>query len=192
VASPLDPFIPNPDVRERHAVLVKAPADMVSQIARDFDMQTLPLVHAIFWLRNKVLRSAEPPPERGMGLVAATQSFGWGILVDEPGRVYVSGATCQPWLADVVFTALPPEAFAAYAVPDHVKIVWSVETEPLEPALTRLSTETRVVSTDEAARAKFRRYWRMFGIGILAIRWFMLPAVRREAEARWRAEGAAR
>ena len=35
---------------------------------------------------------------------------------------------------------------------------------------------------DDAARAKFRRYWRVFGIGILLIRWLVLPAIRREAE----------
>jgi hypothetical protein len=38
----------------------------------------------------------------------------------------------------------------------------------------------------DVARGKFRRYWRKFGIGVAAIRRLMLPALRREAERRWR------
>jgi hypothetical protein len=182
----LDRFIPRPDVRERHATLVRAPAGLVLEVAREFDLQEIPIVHAIFWLRAKLLRAKTPPPARGMGLVALTQRIGWGVLVDQPGA-YVSGAACRPWQADVVFSGIPVEQFVAYAEPDQVKIVWSLETEALEPTLTRLATETRVVATDEHARAKFRRYWRVFGIGIVLIRWLVLPAVRRRAERQWRA-----
>jgi hypothetical protein len=67
-----------------------------------------------------------------------------------------------------------------------VKIAWTIETEPAGEALTRLRTETRVEPTDESARRKFRRYWRRFGVGIVAIRWLGLPAIRREAERRHR------
>jgi hypothetical protein len=182
----LDRFIPRPDFGERHATLVRAPADLVQQIARDFDLQSIPAVRAIFWLRTKLLRAKEPPPARGTGLVTLTQSIGWGVLVDQ-SEAYVSGAACQPWQADVVFTAIPVEQFAAYAEPDQVKIVWSIEAEALEPTLTRFYSETRVVATDEQARVKFRRYWRVFGIGIVMVRWLALPAVRRRAERQWRA-----
>jgi hypothetical protein len=43
-----------------------------------------------------------------------------------------------------------------------------------------------VVATDAQARAKFRRYWRRFGIGIMLIRRLLLPAIRRQAEPQWR------
>jgi len=56
---------------------------------------------------------------------------------------------------------------------------------PIEPALTLFRTETRVLPTDEAARRKFRRYWRFFGAGIVLSRWLLLPALRREAEQPW-------
>jgi hypothetical protein len=183
----LDPFVPAPDVRDRHSTLVRAPADLVMEVARNFDMQSIPAVHAIFWLRTKLMRAKGAAPARGNGLAASTQRIGWGVLVDQPGRAYVSGAACQPWQADVVFSPIPAEQFRAYAEPDRVKIVWSLETEALEPALTRLSTETRVAATDDRARAKFRRYWRVFGIGIVLIRRLVLPAARRQAERRWRA-----
>lgn len=182
----LNRFMPRPDLAERHATLVRAPAYLTQEVARGFDLQSIPAVHAILWSRSKLLQSKAPPPARGMSLVALTQSIGWGVLVDQP-EAYVSGAACQPWQADVVFTAIPVEQFAAYAGPDQVKIVWSLEAEAIEPTLTRLCTETRVVATDEQARVKLRRYWRIFGIGIVMIRWLVLPAARRRAERQWRA-----
>jgi hypothetical protein len=45
------------------------------------------------------------------------------------------------------------------------------------------------VATDAPARARFRRYWRWARFGIVAIRLLLLPAVRREAERRWRVVG---
>jgi hypothetical protein len=42
------------------------------------------------------------------------------------------------------------------------------------------------VATDDQARTKFRRYWRLFGIGIVMIRRLLLPALRRQAEWQWR------
>jgi hypothetical protein len=66
-----------------------------------------------------------------------------------------------------------------------VKIAWTLEAEPLEPALTRFSHETRAVATDGEARTKFRQYWRWARFGIVSIRLLLLPAIRRAAERRW-------
>lgn len=189
MSSLLDRFAPTPQVQERQTTLVRAPADLVQEVARNFDLMSIRVVRAIFWLRGKVLRAKEPAPAPGFGLVAYTQNIGWGVLLDQPGRAYVSGAACRPWEADVHFSPIPAEGFSSYAEPEFVKIVWSLETEPVEPALTRLSTETRVVATDERGRVRFRRYWLLFGIGIVMIRWFLLPSVRREAERQRRMRG---
>ena len=139
----VDQFLPSADVSERHETLVHAPAHIVFDVAQRFDLQSIPLVRGIFWLRAKLLGAAKPPADR----------------------------------------------FATFAGPDLVKIVWTLEAEPVEPALTRFRTETRVQATDESARRSFRRYWRRFGMGIVLIRWLLLPAVRREAERRYRAGG---
>ncbi len=184
-------FIPAPDARERHAVLVRAPADLVFEVAEAFDLQSIRPVRVIFWLREKLLRARPGPPRTPRGLVDEMTSIGWGVLAREPGRLLVAGAETQPWQADVIFRPIPPERFAAFAEPNRVKIAWTIEAEPLGPDRARLATETRAVATDAGARRKFRRYWRTFGIGIVLIRWFLLPAVRREAERRFRpADGA--
>ncbi len=183
--APLDRFISQPDVRERFEIVIAAPADLVMQTAVDFDLQSLPLVQAIFWLRERFMRATPSAPRKPQGIVAETRSLGWGLLAETPGRVIVCGATCQPWLADVTFTPIAPERFASYAEPNQVKIAWTLEAEPLSPATTRFAHETRVVATDASARAKFRHYWRWARFGIVAIRLLMLPAMRRAAQRRW-------
>ena len=186
MSTALDRFIPCPDVRKRREITLRAPAAVALDVARRFDMQSIFMIRAIFWLRAKMLGARTPAARRPTGLVAEMLALGWGCLVDEPGHIFVAGAACQPWRADVVFSAIPPEQFAAYAEPGRVKIAWTLEAEALGPALTRFATETRVVATDAQARAKFRRYWRRFSIGIVMIRRFLLPAIRRQAERQWR------
>lgn len=181
----IDRFMPQADVTERHETLVRAPADVVFDVAQTFDLQSIPLVRAIFWLRAKILGVAEMPAHLfEKGLVAETQALGWRILAARPGRELVAGSVTQPWQGDVIFTPVEPDRFATYSAPDMVKIVWTLEAEPLGPALSRFRTETRVLATDEAARTKFGRYWRWAGLGIVLIRWLLLPALRREAERR--------
>lgn len=183
----IERFMARSDVTERHETLVHAPADIVFDVAQSLDLQSIPLVRAIFWLRALVLGGAKPPAHLfAKGLVAETMATGWGILAERPGRELVAGSVTQPWKGDVIFTPVEPDRFAAYSAPDMVKIVWTLEVEPLGPALSRFRTETRVLATDEAARTKFRRYWRWAGVGIVVIRWLLLPALRREAERRAR------
>jgi hypothetical protein len=187
---PLDRFIPAPDIRERFHTTIRAPAPLVMEVAANFDLQSLFLVRAIFRLREKLMRATPPAPRQPQGLLAETRGLGWGLLVEEPGRLIVCGAVCQPWLASAGFTPIPAERFQAYAGPNQVKIVWTLEAEPLGPEVTRFSHETRALATDGAARIRFRRYWRWARFGIISIRLLLLPAIRREAERRWVARGA--
>jgi hypothetical protein len=187
-ASLLDPFIPDPDVRERFGTTVRAPARIVMEVACGFDMHSVPAVKAIFWMREKLMGAVPAAPRIPRGILEETRALGWGLLSEQPGRFVVCGAACQPWLADVRFLAIPADEFANYAQPDQVKIAWTLETEELGPALTHFSQETRAAATDEAARRKLDRYWRWARFGIVAIRLLMLPAVRKEAERRWIAE----
>ena len=179
---PLDPFIPAPDARERFAVTVRAPAALVYDIACTFDMQSIWSVRTIFQMRERIMGS-RPGVRVPRGLLDELEGLGWGCLVKRPGELFVGGAVCQPWLADVKFRAVPPEAFAAFAEPDLVKIAWTLETQSRGPTLTELRSETRVAATDEAARKRFLGYWRWARVGIYTIRWLLLPAVRRQAEA---------
>ena len=143
--SPLDPFLPHADVRERHEILVHAPADLVLATARHLDPESIPAVRAIFSLRAWILGSRRP--RLAAGLVEKTLRLGWGILEEEEGRFFCAGAVCRPWLADVDFRPLPPADFAAYAEPGRVKIAWTLEAVPEKAGWTRFATETRATAT---------------------------------------------
>ncbi len=182
----LDRFLPEYDIRERHSIAIEAPARLVVETARRYDLRSLPPVAAILRLRAWILRARGPAGPR-QGLVEETRRLGWGVLEEEDGRYYCSGAVCQPWLADVVFHAVPPADFRDYAEPDLVKIAWTLEALSLGPGRTRFSTETRAFATDAGARRKFLRYWKSVRPGIVLIRLCLLRAVRRSAERAWRA-----
>ena len=186
--APLQRFIPHPDVRERFETTIRAPAALVMDAAGEFDMQSLPAVKLIFTLRERLTHAARTVPRKPQGILEETRSLGWGLLAEQPGRFVVCGATCQPWLANVVFSAVAPAEFVAFSQPDRVKIAWTLEAAEIGPGLTRFGQETRAVATDEQARIKFRRYWRWARFGIVAIRLLMLPAIRKAAERRWALE----
>jgi len=183
----LDRFIANPDAGGRHEITIHAAAGFVLDKAHNFDIESVRMVSAIFWLRAKLLRAPLPAEKTHVGLVANMEGLGWGCLAEESGHYYAAGAVCQPWLPDVAFSAVTPEEFSSYAAPNQVKIAWTIEADALGPDLTRFATETRAAATDERSRVQFRKYWRKFGIGIILIRLLLLPAVRREAERQWKA-----
>jgi hypothetical protein len=181
----LDPYLPDPEVVERHRIRIAAPAETVDAVARMLDLQATRVVRAIFRTRELVL-GGTPRRDIPRAFIPQMRALGWGVLADEPGRAIVMGAVTRPWEADVVFRALPPDGYAAFAEPGYVKIAWALLAEPDGPAACRFATETRVATTDGAARARFRRYWAAFSPGILLIRPLLLRQVRREAEARHR------
>jgi hypothetical protein len=176
--------MPDYEVAERHRVRVRAPAEVTFAAACEQDLMAVPLVRAVFKAREIVLGSEPDPVTRPRGLLALTTSLGWGVLAEVPGREIVMGAVTQPWRANVIFRALPPEEFVAFDEPDHVKIAWTLRVDPVGSERSVFRTETRAVATDAAARAKFRWYWAKFSPGIAMIRRLSLGPVRRDAERR--------
>ena len=180
----VDRFAPDAEVRERHEIVIDAPAGVAFAVAEDFDLLSIRPVRWLFWLRARAMGAQPPAAGERLGLGTEMRRMGWGELARRPGRELAVGAAVQPWLPQPVFTPVPAADFVAYAKPAHVKIVWTLEAEPLARERTRFRTETRVVATDEEARRKFRRYWLFARSGIVLIRRLLLPALRREAERR--------
>jgi hypothetical protein len=184
----LDRFMPTYDVVERHHLQVNAPADVTYAASMEMNLEDSTMVRAIFKLREFVL-GAEANPNLPKGsLVDVTKALGWRVLAEVPGRELVMGAVTQPWKANPVFRGLPPEEFASFAEPDHVKIIWTLRADPTGAAESVARTETRAVATDPKARAAFRRYWAGVSPGIWLIRELGLQLTKKDAEARdWRA-----
>ena len=182
----LDRLIPKYDVVERQAIRVAAPAEVTFAAACDVNLQDSAIIRAIFKGRELLLRSRKDNMPRPLSLAAQAISWGWCVLAEVPGCEIVFGAVTQPWLANPVFRALPPEDFAAFREPRYVKIAWTLRAYRIGESRSVAFTETRVATTDLVAREKFRRYWTFLSPGIIVIRKIGLRLTKREAERRVR------
>jgi hypothetical protein len=178
----LDRLIPVYDVVERLQVHVAAPAELTFSVACNLRLLRSGLIRAIFRTRGFVLGGMADENRQEMGLADQAKAWGWSTLAEQPGREIVFGAVTQPWVANPVFRGLSPAEFRSFQEPGFVKIAWTLRADPLDPANAVASTETRVATTDAAARAKFRRYWAFVSPGTILIRLLALRRVRTEAE----------
>ena len=185
----LDRFIPASEVVERHHIRVEAPAAITLTAAREQDLFGSPLVRAIFKAREVVLGTTPQNAQRPRALLPQMLSLGWGVLGEVPGHEIVVGAVTKPWEPNVVFRALPPDAFAAFNEPGYVRIVWSLRADPEGAGRSIFRTETRAIATDPVSRARFRRYWSLASPGIGLIRRLLLRPLKSEAERRAHAAG---
>ena len=177
-------FMPEYEVAERHHIRVAAPAATTFSVATDLDLTQSTVIQAIFTTRELVLRARPDTPVRPQALITQMKALGWGVLAEIPDREIVMGAATQPWMANVVMHALPPDQFAVFHEPGYVKIAWTLRADSIGPAESIARTETRVTTTDPMARAKVRRYWSFFSPGIILIRHICLGLVKKEAEKR--------
>lgn len=183
----LDAFMPLWEVAERHAVQVAAPAHATFAAAHGLDINRSRVVRALFAARSLPARlQGEPERREPASLVDETLALGWRILAEVPGRMLIMGAATRAWEKRVTFRGIAPRAFAAFDEPGYVKIVWTLEAEPLGRDRSRFVTRTRVVATDAAAPRQFRRYWSLVSPGVRLIRRATLGLVKRDAERRWR------
>lgn len=180
----LNRFMPRYDIVERHHIRAAAPAALTLLAASEVDFQRSRLIRAVFKARELALGADPGAPTRPRGLLALTRQLGWGVLTETPGREIVMGAVTQPWRANVVFRALPPETFASFDEPGYVKIAWTLRADPINATESVFRTETRAVATDDTARARFRRYWACVWPGVSLIRRISLRLVKEDAEGR--------
>ena len=159
--------------------------------AEETDLLDAPLARAILRGRAWLLGADPDREQRPSGVLALTQSIGWRVLAEVPGREVVVGAVTKPWDANPTFRSIPAPYFAGFSEPGYVKIAWTLRADAVAPGQSIFRTETRVMATDPISRAKFRRYWAWLSPGIVLIRKAMLAPVKAEAERRVRAQQAA-
>jgi hypothetical protein len=180
----LDQFIPTPEVVEHHHIDIDAPAEVVLATAKEMRMLDSPIIRGIIRMREIAMggqRDERPHPGT---LLEQMQSIGWVVLAEKAGRQVVLGCVTQPWVANPVFKSVPSAEFQAFSEPGYVKIAWTLGADPIDDRRSTFHTETRVATTDAAARDRFRRYWSFVAPGVELIRLAMLRPLKRAAETR--------
>jgi hypothetical protein len=173
----LDTYLPEFDVVERADLVVDGiEPDAAYDVVRNFDLLDVPLTRLLFTLRGlpaatiRVLRRLPPMPRPTGSLIDQALAMGWRILEERPGEEIVLGAVTQPWHAAVSFRGMPARRFLAFRQPGYAKIAWNLRVDRTADGRTRVSTETRVRTTDARSRVRFRRYWTVFAPFIHLIR----------------------
>ncbi len=172
----LERILPEFDVRSRHAIEIDAPAEKVARAAYAWRLDSSP---SIRWLTRL----------RGLGKSAGTirdamGGAGFSVLAEEAGEEIVLGIAGRFWAlsesANLIRT--PDErAFRQFNRPGCAKAAMTFRIEALDAARTRLSTETRVLCCDRAARRSFRLYWTLIGPFSGLIRREMLRGIAKAA-----------
>ena len=186
----LDAFIPEPEVLEHHKIAINAPADVVMTSAKQLELLKSPMIRAIFRARELALGGEPDTRPHPTTLMEQMQSIGWVVLAERPSRQVVFGSVTQPWEATPVFRSIPADQFRDFAEPGYVKIAWTLRADPIDNGHTLFHTETRVCTTDEQARDRFRTYWSFVAPGVELIRLAMLQPLKRAAEGRVRVPAA--
>lgn len=177
----IDRFMPVFEVVKRHAIEVDADQATTYEAAKSLDLgQSLPI---------QILVGIRSIPAYVTGRRKPTASFrlmdmlgaGFVLLEEQPDDEIVMGAVGRFWRPTGGMESVAREDFVAFDQPGFAKGVMNVRVEGDEFA-TRLSTETRVLCTDDRSRRSFARYWRVIGPFSALIRRLMLQKMKAAAE----------
>lgn len=179
----IDRFMPTFDVSEYHVRHIAAPADRTYDIVRGIDMMRSPLVKVLFGLRRvPQFFTGNVTPIEALTFDALIEN-GFVLLAEEPGVEVVLGAVGTFWKPTGGIEPIPADAFEGFDRPGYAKATMNLRVEPEGDRGCLVSTETRVVGTDDTSRRKFAAYWRLIGPFSALIRVQMLSLVEKDAAA---------
>jgi hypothetical protein len=174
-----DEFLPVYDVSDEVATVVASDVRTTWDALMDADLievgRQRPLVAALgavrilpdlVWQR---LHGEHPPaaPER-LTLRDTTKlpmsGGGWVLLGERPPEEIALGLVGKFWRPVIEFAQVEANEFKEWSQPGFAKTIYALGTRRLEDDRTLLWAMMRTATTDERARAWFRRYW-TFGVG---------------------------
>jgi hypothetical protein len=178
----LDDFLPEYQFTEVHVGRVRAPVEAVVKAIREVSLADMPA--AVWLLRIRAAASGHfrgSPPETGP-LLDQMLRPGSGFLaldLSDPSELVLG-------MVGFVHKPKPPvttpEQFIAFTTPDGIRVAFNLCVVDEGGEVVRVSTETRSLANDDAARRTFARYWRIIYPGSAIIRRVWLDAIVARAE----------
>src|SRR5215831_6100358 len=178
----LDDVVPHPQYRICHSRVVDAPPTAVWDELCRVTMSALPAGYALEGIRLLPARLAGRKHQSlaGRTFLDVTPI---PVLFSERPQVVISAGLSQAWrlLGGPAPPRLDAAALRAWSQPGWVKVAMEFRVEPTA-AGTRLSTETRVTTTDPRTRRLFAPSWFFIRPGSSAIRREVLRVTGDRAE----------
>jgi hypothetical protein len=190
----IDELMPRYDVATRHTIEVHASPAAAYEALQHADfaksgvlrmltsLRALP-ARLLEWRRQGRVRQA--PPRRLVETLATLEKAGFVLLADVPPTELVLGIEGRFWALDGG-RCTPPAASFRTTVPQAgtARAVWGFHFAPLDATRTLVTTQTRVLCADAAARHRFLPYWFVIRPASGLIRRVILRQLRDEAERR--------
>lgn len=182
----LDELMPCWQFGERHEIPVDAAPERALEAVERVTPGEMPLVRLLFAVRSvpaRVRGKRGLPARKNEPLLQQMLDFGFVLLAEETHREVVFGGVGQMFepSGGVTPTIRSAREFLAFEEPGYAKVAMNFRVG-LADVDNRMSTETRVLTTDSRARQKFGRYWLVIRPGSAAIRRSWLRAAKRRAE----------
>ena len=169
----IDRALPRYDEREYHQIEISGERTEVYQTVRTLDFSDSFLIRTLFRLRGL--------PAKATNLDGLLQ-VGF-LLVDEiPNVEFVLGLVGKFWNVRAQILELDAVQYTEFNQRGYAKLAWNFAIQESTSGLVRLSTETRIVCTDNRSRFRFKLYWFLIGRFSGLTRREMLRCVKRKVE----------
>ncbi len=171
----MDQFLPRYDLAVAHARVVRASPAECYAAATELDLFRSPLIRTLIDVRGLPQRLVStlkgpgnvttPAVSRACFRLKDLIGLGWTQLGEVPGSELVLGQVSMPWKPVATSTGSPvsPEQFSRFDRPGFAKIATSLRVDAYGIGSSIVTMETRVATTDEESRRRFRRYWLLVG-----------------------------
>ncbi|MGD8529811.1 MAG: hypothetical protein PVG97_02450 [Syntrophobacterales bacterium] len=169
----IDRVLPKYDEREYHQIEIRGDRRKVYQTVRSIDFSHSFIIRTLFRMRGLPTTSTNLH-----GLLQA--GF---LLVDEiPPEEIVLGLVGKFWTYRAEILKLNAVQYGEFNQKGYAKLAWNFAIHDHSPGVVRLSTETRIVCTDDRSRSRFKIYWTLIGRFSGLTRKEMLRVVKRRME----------
>ena len=184
----IDRFLPTFDASHICEESVAAAPEVVYTAIRETDLRD-PVIDFLFALRelplrlSRRLRGEAPPPAPKRVTLCDVAELGSTFvqLAEEPGTELVVGAVGRFWRKDYGGRKVSAGEFIAFQEPGYAKLAISLAVRPAG-AGSIVCYEARTTTTDDAARSKFRVYWRLIAPGVALVMRRALRRIKARAE----------
>lgn len=176
----LDEIMPEYQFSERHSARIHAPLEQVMQAVRQSTFGDMKSLTMLLKIRSAALRIHDAGDSlQDKRVVDAFSGSGYVLGGTEHEIVMCGGANVRAGRPLGIRTL---QEFADYHEQGAVKMAFDFYVEDAGGGWSTISTETRVLATDDLTRPGMGRYWRMIvpGSGLLRRQW--LEGIKKRAE----------